>query len=71
MSKQPQPQTTPEEKVATALNEQGFLLAQAVRDRIKFGRGGGVQQVTAWRYRVAALPDLIALFGPTTMPLTV
>src|SRR5438874_110600 len=48
MSNPPLPQPTQAEMVATALNEQGFLFAQVVREKITFDRPGAGQPQTAW-----------------------
>jgi hypothetical protein len=42
-------QTTQEEKVAAALNEQGFLFSQVVREKIKCDRPGAGQPQRFWR----------------------
>jgi len=41
---------TPEENLAAALNEQGFLFSQVVREKIKFDRPGNGQPQTAWKF---------------------
>ena len=50
MSKTPPPALTAEQRVAAALNEQGFLFSQAIRDKVKFDRPGNGLPQKAWKY---------------------
>jgi len=50
MNKRTPRQTTQEEKVAAALNEQGFLFSQMVREKVKSHRPGNGQAQKAWNW---------------------
>jgi len=51
MSKNPTTShSSQEERVATALNQQGFLFSQVIREKIRFDRPGNGQPQKAWKF---------------------
>jgi hypothetical protein len=56
MNKSKEAKSTQEEMVAAALNEQGFLFSQVVRQKIRYNIPGGGTPQTAWRYVESEYP---------------